>query len=605
MSDLSGKLFALRVVIVLCVSVFVLRLFFLQVVFSDHYRTLAERNRFQVFYQQAPRGLILDRRGGTLAGNVGVFNLYYNPQLPFDDKEAKLKSVERIVGKRSSELRKNMLKALKLVRTTEVLSQIDSRMAFRFMEANLDLPQFFLSPESIRNYPLRKVFSHTLGYLTKLQSWNEFRRLKAAGYRFDSWIGRFGMEKSFEDLLAGVDGAVLLEVDVRGRPVSMLKKDVGEYSLPGMGSASFIARKPVSGKDIVLTIDSRLLKVAHKALIDSGHAKGSVVALDPLNGEVLAIVSVPGFDPNDYVDSVRSSGGVSDEFNRALTGTYPPGSIFKIITSIAAFESRDLDVEKEFTCLGKVKVANRNFRCWRRSGHGKMDYLAGIKNSCDVYFYRLGLMLGGDELYKWADIFPYGKALEIEGFSDLARKGNIPSPAKRQKKNRKWYPGDTLNVSIGQGELLATPIQLATMISMVATRGIGFRPHIIKEVIDPGNGKLLYKAPAEGEVMITANEVSARTWEYVEQGLELVVSEGTGRPARLSGYKIYGKTGTSENPLGDDHALFVCYLKDEDGVPRLAVSVVVEHGGHGSSTAAPIARKIMKEFISIEHIQAT
>ncbi|MEK6543831.1 MAG: penicillin-binding transpeptidase domain-containing protein [Elusimicrobiota bacterium] len=346
----------------------------------------------------------------------------------------------------------------------------------------------------------------------------------------------------------------------------------------------------------MLTVHSGLVLSAYKALKETKVGSGSVVALDPRSGAVLAIVSTPGFDPNSYVKDEYSSPRGGNEFLRALTGTYPPGSVFKIVSSIAALET-GLSPAKKFYCGGSYALPTRVFKCWKKEGHGQCDFLEGLKNSCDVYYYNLGLATGPEALSQWALKFPFSKKISLIEFPEFGSSGFIPTPQWRAAKGG-WYPGDTLNFVIGQGEILTTPMQIAALLSMVANRGTFYEPYVVARVQDPLTKTVVYERAQSGKPLYSLTSVSDTTWELLDKALSLVVTEGTGRSAMIPGYHIYGKTGTAQNPHGDDHSLFACYLKDPSGTPLLAVGVVVDNGGHGSSAAAPVARRVVQEFIT-------
>ncbi|MBI2070866.1 MAG: penicillin-binding protein 2 [Elusimicrobia bacterium] len=586
----------MRFLILIFVGVFALRLFLLQIVSGEKYSILAERNRFQIFYRQAPRGAILDRTGYPLASNVGVFNLYFNPRLLLEEPDKRVEAVSAILNLKKQDLDKEIALARSGGRTQLVARQIAPEAAFRFMERQEAFPEFFLASESLRYYPLGEAFSHVLGYLTRIKSRAQYERLKDLGYRFDSWLGGYGLEKNFEEYLKGTDGAVLIEVDVRGRPINR-GVDTLREGHSGSGGLRLI-EDAYPGQDMALTVDHRLLMTAYAALRDSPSGAGSVVGLDPLTGRVLVLVSTPGFDPNAYIrlDSGEDEAGRA-EFPRALTGLYPAGSTFKVVTSVAALE-KGIDPGRRYNCTGKFALPGRVFRCWKEEGHGSCDLVEGLKHSCDVYFYNAGLFAGGESISAWAMKFSLGRSMFVREFPEWSKQGFIPTPAwKEEKKRSSWYPGDTLNLSIGQGEVLVTPLQLAALFSLVATRGRLPQPYIVEVVGDVSSGALGLTAQ---KTPIQVGGLSAKTWELVEAGLRAVVDGGTGRGANIPNRAIFGKTGTSQNPLGKDHALFACYLKDDQGTPRLALGVIIEHGGQGSTAAVPVARRVLEEFIRIE-----
>lgn len=581
----------LRVTVAGILSIFTFRLFFLQIVFGNQYRILAERNRFQIFHRQAPRGLILDAMGIPLAANASAFNMYFNPHVVAGEIQARVERVAAILGMNVDDLKKGVREAKVKNKTTQIAHQLKREQAIRFFETSREYPEFFVDYESLRYYPLEETFSHILGYLTRIQSREEYKQLSAKGYRFDSWIGRYGLEKAFEDNLRGLDGAVLIEVDVRGRPIR--------------GSAqrsTSLTHDAFPGHDVVLTVRTPLLKAAYEALKASKSGVGSAVALDPRTGAVLALVTTPGFDPNKYVRLDNPVGLARAEFTRALTGTYPPGSVFKIVTSAAALEA-GMDANRKFNCPGFYSLPTRVFKCWKEGGHGMCDFVAGLKNSCDVYYYNVGLFAGGEKISAQASNFGLGSPIYIEEFPQMGASGFIPSPSwKERKKGDIWRPGDTLNLSIGQGEVLTTPLQLAALLSLTANRGVVYKPYLVSEIRDPASGAAIYQRDKDlnHSVHHRTQGITDKSWNLIEEGLRQVVESGTARGMFIPGVAIFGKTGTAQNPHGDDHALFVCYIKDAKGTPRIAIAVVVENSGHGGSAAVPVARKIVEAFIKDE-----
>ncbi|MBI4062810.1 MAG: hypothetical protein HY401_00735 [Elusimicrobia bacterium] len=593
---MSEKTPALRLLILAVFVVFATRLFFIQVIFGGDYRMLAERNRFQIFYRQAPRGIMFDRTGYAVATNVGVFNLYFNPLVVVEDAQRRDQEVAEVLKIRKDDLAGEIKKSRTFKRTRLVARQIPPVDAFRFLERQDLYPEFFLASESLRYYPLGNAFSHILGYLSRIQSRGAFEQLRGRGYRYDSWIGGYGLEKNLEDYLRGSDGAVLIEVDARGRPLG--HANAGSDRSGGRQPQGLqLVQDSYQGGDVELTVDHRLILAAHEALLKSPGGAGSVVGLDPLTGAVLVLDSTPGFDPNGYIRLDASEIEPKRvEFSRAVTGLYPPASTFKVVTAMAAL-SKGLDPARRYRCTGRFDLLGRPFKCWKEGGHGLCDFFDGIKFSCDVYFYNIALFTGADTIGSWASKFSLGRPVFIREFPDLTKPGFIPTVGWREKKKGGWYPGDTLNLAIGQGEALATPLQLAVMFAMVANHGRRADPYLVRSLKNPRTGRVAWEYRPRSLTAWKIEDAPDHHWNLLEEALSKVVQEGTGQGAKIPGFAIYGKTGTAQNPRGKDHALFGCYLKDSRGVARLALSVVVEHGGQGSVAAVPVAKKILEEFI--------
>jgi len=356
------------------------------------------------------------------------------------------------------------------------------------------------------------------------------------------------------------------------------------------------SRKWAPGSDIFLTIDSKAQAAAEEGLEKSLTGKGAVVALDPRTGAVLAFVSMPDYDPNQFVLSGSekdkiSSGKTLPEFNVALQGSYPPGSIFKIITGAAILESGRLKPEETFFCPGYYDAGSRVFKCWEKKGHNKVDFITGLTKSCDVYFYNAGQRAGALTIEKYSRAFrlgqPSGIALPEE------KGGNVFGPGPRAAKKSYWFIGDTLNLSIGQGETLMTPMQAVGMIAAVANGGIFHRPYYVDRIVRSDGQSLLKNKPEE----VSRVKLKDSTWALIRAGLGSVVAEGTGQAAKLAGVEIYGKTGTAQNPHGKDHAWFVAYASIAGQPSKVAVAVLVEHGEHGASAAAPIARSVIEAVL--------
>jgi penicillin-binding protein 2 len=405
------------------------------------------------------------------------------------------------------------------------------------------------------------------------------RLSKDKNYSMDSRLGKAGLEKMYERDLKGKDGGIYLEVDSRGRLNRVLE-----------------SRKWVPGADIFLTVDSKAQAAAEEGLEKSLTGKGAVVALDPRNGRLLAFVSMPDYDPNQFVVSGSEKeklapGKILPEFNVALQGSYPPGSIYKIVTAAAILESGRVKPEETVFCPGYYDAGSRVFKCWEKKGHKNVDFITGLTKSCDVYFYVNGQRAGALNIEKYARAFrlgqPSGIALPEE------KGGNVFGPGPRAAKKSYWFIGDTLNLAIGQGETLMTPMQAAGMISAVANGGAFYRPYYVDRIVK-ADGEAAYKGKPE---LLSRVELKENTWRLIREGLHNVVFEGTGQMAKIAGAEMFGKTGTAQNPQGKDHAWFVAYATVNGQPSKVAVAVLVEHGLHGASAAAPIAKAVIEAIL--------
>ncbi|MBT0653996.1 penicillin-binding protein 2 [Geomobilimonas luticola] len=565
------------------------RLWYLQIIESDNLRKLSENNRLRFVPVAASRGAILDRNGNVLVNNTPSFSVAVVPQ-DVRDKEALLTSLARYLALDPEELRAKWEKGKGRAKFYPiVIASGISREQLEFLEENrLRLPGLDVEMKPIREYGNGQLAAHLFGYLGEISE-AELDKEEFRSYNPGDYVGKSGIERSWERYLHGSDGGRQIEVDARGRYL----RTISETS-------------PTIGNSIVLTIDRDLQKRAEQSF---GDKAGAAVAIDVNSGEILAFVSNPGFDPSlftgrmspqqwkSYLDDKRHP-----LENKALKGQYPPGSTFKIITALAGLQEGLIDENTTVVCKGAHTVGKDTFKCWDKKGHGVVDLKRALKESCDVYFYQLGERLGVDRIAAYAREFglgsPVGVGLENE------KGGLIPTTAwKEQKYNKKWFRGETLPVSIGQGYTLATPLQLAAMIAGVATEGTVYRPHLVKRVVDP-DGQVLREFSPE-----VLKKVALRPEIYrpVKQGLLAVVNEprGTGGMARLYEVKVAGKTGTSQvvkmrDSKGGvpyqyrDHALFVAFAPYDK--PEVAVAVVVEHGEHGGSAAAPIAGRILRAY---------
>jgi penicillin-binding protein 2 len=402
----------------------------------------------------------------------------------------------------------------------------------------------------------------------------------------DSRVGRTGVEKIFERELRGVDGEIRMEVDAQGRLKRMLDR---------------VPWRP--GGDIRLTLNAAVQEAAESALRVSPSRNGAAVALDPRNGEVLALASIPDFDPSIFLASgvfkAKPPGEKVHEFNLAISGTYAPGSTFKIVTSSALLNERRISPRDRIFCPGYFNIGNHTFRCWQKNGHFSQDWSGAITQSCDTYFYQMGLRTGGDAIERSESMFRLGEETKIGLFGERA--GRRFGPEERSKRGKPWYDGDTANLAIGQGELLVTPVQMAVLMAAVANRGTLWRPQFVKRIEYADARGAFEPAPeALGKV-----DLRPEVWELLQKGLERVVSEGTGSAASVPGLVVAGKTGTAQNPHGKDHAWFVSYAGRPGGAPEIASAVLVQNGGHGGAVAAPIAKRMIEAAFGIQTARAS
>ncbi len=552
-------------------AIVAIKLFDLQVMEHAAYWGAAERNRVQVIYETAPRGRFFDRNGVLLASNRLSFALVYFPR----DKaaETELASLSRALARelrvKPGDILDKLKEAQKEATTIRLAEDIPLREMFRLSELKVRYPGLYLVHEAQRDYPDGSLAGHLLGYLGKMEpkAWRQFKRL---GYRIDSRVGRFGLEKVFEDVLRGQDGGIDLEVDARGR----LQRILGR-------------REGAPGNDVYLTIDAAVERAASEGLAATPTRRGAAVAIDPGTGALLALVSAPEFDPGDFLAKEAAPGKVS-EFDRAISGTYPPGSTFKIVVGAAGLNENKFNTTDKVLCKGSFELGDKIFLCWKHTGHGLISWFRAVAQSCDVYFYEMGLRTGPDLIEDYERRFGFGSKTGVSLPGEAA--GKLAGPDVSPRGRGRWRQGDTVNLSIGQGGLLATPLQLADMVAAVSRRGERWRPYYTDRIVYAGElGTYRQKPHRLGTI-----ELKPQVWADLETALALVVSSGTALAAAVPGLDVRGKTGTAQNPHGRDHAWFVGYASRPGKPARIAVAVLVENGGHGGSVAAPIAREMFK-----------
>lgn len=557
-------------------SVLGLRLAQLQLKDAAEYRRLADINSSLTIYQTAPRGRIYDREGRELATNQAASSLIFLPRKgqAVQDLEPLAQELGRRLNRDPQELLETLEQADRDESAVRLAENLPRTTMFQLRELQTLYPGITLIDEARRYYPYGRFASHLIGFMGKMSP-HEWRERKSKGYRADSRIGKMGLEGAFEDELRGHDGGKRMEVDAQGR----LKGELG--STPS---------EP--GSNIYLTIDAAVQKAADEGLRKTATGRGAAVAIDPRNGEILAMSSLPDFDPNALLstdpDEVKRSAQGLPEFNNAIAGTYPPGSTFKPIVGLAAFSEGRITPSDSFFCPGYFELGDHTFHCWDHKGHKRISWLMGLADSCDVYFYNLGLKTGGDRIERYAKLFGLGSKTNVALRGEKA--GHLFGPETRShSKNKGWYDGDTLNLAIGQGELLVTPIQLAVAAAALANRGTVWRPHYTQKIVY-ADGRPDYQQKPERVSLVGGTEYA---WDQVQEGMRVVISSGTGYPAKIPGLIVAGKTGTAQNPHGEDHAWFIAYAARPGEPATIAIAVLVENGGHGGVTAAPVAKQMI------------
>lgn len=599
-ATVERRLTGVAVVVVAVWMLLLTRLFYLQVVQGDVYRVSAERNSVRTQRVDAPRGVITDRNGEVLVGSRPSFDVLVVPH-EAEDVPTTLARIAGLTGRDLETVRTSYGDPRGRMRfqPQRVAHDLD-RDALARVESRLwALGGVLTQVTPVRGYRFGPSAAHLVGWLGEISP-DQLARKEFQSYRRGDIIGVGGIEKLLDADLRGRPGGRNLLVDAHGRELQLLS-----------------SVDPEPGRNVVLTIDHRLQEVAEQALDRDGKS-GAVVALDPRNGEVLALVSRPAFDPNEFaigIDPDRWRDLTSDPerplMNRALQGQYPPGSTYKVVTAIGGLEEKLIGLHNEVNCAGSFRLGRRTYRCWRPGGHGIVDLHTAIVQSCDVFFYKLGLDLGVDRLAYYARSLGLGARTGIELSGEMP--GLVPTREwKERRDGTPWVDGDTVSLAIGQGMNLWTPLQLASAYAAIANGGTRYRPHVLMRIEEP-DGRVVHGAEPE---VIGELAVSPQTLAAVRAGLVGVVNEphGTGSVMKNlpGGVLAGGKTGTAQvigMPAGArpgeevehedrDHAWFVTFVPADE--PRLVVSVLVEHGGHGGSAAAPIAREVVTRFLSDE-----
>jgi penicillin-binding protein 2 len=586
-------------VLVLLLLLF-MRFYYLQVMQREHYHTLAEANRISIAPIVPNRGLIFDRNGEVLAHNYSAYTLEIVPS-KVDNLESLINELSTVIeiAPRDRKRFKKLMEESKRFESLPIRTRLSDVEVARFAANRYRFPGVEIKARLFRQYPKGESASHVVGYIGRIND-KDLEQLEANGdlanYRGSQSMGKIGIEQSYEKELHGITGFEEMETDAAGRVIRVMSRT-----------------PPISGNNLMLSLDAKLQEVAEKAF---GDRRGALVAIEPSSGDVLAFVSKPGFDPNLFVDGIDSenwdllNNSIDRPLNnRALRGMYPPGSTFKPFMALAGLELKKRWPQQSINDSGHFSLpgSTHRFRDWKAGGHGTVDLHKSLVVSCDTYYYGLANDLGIDNIFSFAGQFGLGKKTGIDIEGEVA--GLLPSQDWKMKRHKqKWYAGDTISVGIGQGYNLATPLQLAFATAILAGNGTAYRPHLVKKVLD-NNNEVLREIVTQPLYTLNLNAANLAT---VRNALIDVTRPGGTAAAAGAGaaYTFAGKTGTSqvvgmkqgekyvENKIQErhrDHALFVAYAPAES--PKIALSVLVENGGHGGSTAAPIARLVMDYFL--------
>jgi len=576
------------------------RFVWLQVIQYDHYHALAESNRISLVPAPPSRGVIYDRQGLVLAQNFSAYTLEITPSKA-GDLDATLDQLATVVAIDGSDRKrfKRLLAESKNFESIPIRNRLTEEEVARFTVNRYRFPGVEVKARLFRQYPFGDIFSHVVGYIGRIGQ-RDLDHLEeteqAANYRGTDHIGKLGIEASYEAWLHGNTGIEKVETDSGGRAVRLLSRTA-----------------PVSGHNLYLHLDAKLQQVAEKVF---GDYRGALVALDPRNGGVLALVSKPGFDPNLFVDGIDSNTWreLSDSpdhplVNRALRGIYPPGSTLKPFMALAGLE---LGVRKPGDTISDpgyfaLPGSSHRYRDWKKDGHGMVDLKRSIVISCDTYYYGLAHLMGIERMSGFLAQFGFGKKSGVDLDGELA--GLMPTPEWKQKRFKQpWWPGETVIAGIGQGYVLATPMQLAVATMAIANNGVIYKPQLIRAWRDPVSGQVSTAAPRPlGKIAMSPEHLRL----VKEAMVEVTQPGGTASIAGANTpYLFAGKTGTAQvvgirqgekydagrvTARNRDHALFIAFAPADD--PKIVVAVMVENGGHGGSTAAPVARKVIDYWL--------
>ena len=563
--------------------IIVCQLWYLQVLEGGRFQEASDKNRIRIRPIAAPRGILFDRNGAPLVDNRPAFTLSLIPR-----------ELERDIARRDAALgRLSVLMQIPYQELLDAVSRVsaDSYLPVRIRrgltmedvakveEWKLELPGVIVEVEPQRAYPTSRFAAHLLGYVREAND----DQLKGGRYRRGDMVGQSGLERLLDEFLRGKDGGERIEVDAMGRPVRLIQ-----------------STEPHPGAQVITTVDRRIQEAAERAM--DGHA-GSVVVMDPRNGDVLAMVSTPAFEIDQFTGTIQADAWrrvVQDPdhplLNRPIQSTYAPGSIFKIVVAAAGLQEGAITPGDRTHCDGEFHLGTWTFRDWKKEGHGTVDLMGAMRQSCNIYFYEKGLKITGPVIAKYAAMFGFGKPTGIDLLGE--RFGLIPKPkARKGRSAATFHAGDTVNMSIGQGQVLVTPMQVARFMSAVANGGVLWKPRLVQRIERPERGVVWSDTgTVNGHV-----DLSPAVWAFLRQSLWAVVNDGgTGAAARIAGMDIAGKTGTaqmianSKADKGQDHAWFASYAPAN--AAEVVVVVMVERGGKGGQVAAPIARKIFNSI---------
>lgn len=593
----KSRIFIFSAIVWIIIGVLLSRLWSLQLMLGESFDDMAVENRIRLLRLPPPRGSILDINGKALAENSPSFTMNIVPGA-IKEPQHIIDTYSELLGYSPEKLRNILEKGMlgpKFI-SFPIKKNISLEEVSLIKAHARQAKGVSLEARPFRRYPFDNLLCHVVGVTGEI-SGPELEKVGRVGYRPGDCIGKTGIEKEYETYLRGEEGWEQIEIDAKGRHLGIL------------------TQKPAKpGADIVLTIDASFQKFVEEAFTERA---GSVIVVDPDSGRIIAMVSKPGYDPNLFSPSISvrnwkslNSDPLHPLENRSIRGLYPPASTFKVVTALASLSEGIITPERDIFCSGELDLSGQAYRCWKRHGHGRVNLHKAIVESCDVYFYELGLKLGADRMAKYASLFGLGKPTGIELSQELP--GLIPTNFWKERNYGTFIKdGENVTIGIGQGYTLTTPIQLAMMTSALANGGKVMRPYLVEAIRSSDGCAIFQQAP----VVRWKINPDQHNWSIIRKAMRGVVEDrsGTGRKCRIPGLAVYAKTGTSQvisvreksiSESDDDipyhertHAMFVAFVDDQ---PRkVAIVVVIEHGGGGGKTAAPLARKIICRYYGL------